>query len=55
MENQRKKIVAGNWKMNLTFQEAKQLLSKIHTAILNEKKEILIFPNSLYQIGRAHV
>ena len=34
--------------MNLTFQEAKQLLSKIHTAILNEKKEILIFPNYLY-------
>ncbi len=46
----RKKIVAGNWKMNNTFQEAEELISVI-AEDLDEKDikcEVIICPPSIY-------
>lgn len=48
MQIQRKKIVAGNWKMNLDFQEAQQLVSEIKKNGMNNNLEVIIFPASLY-------
>lgn len=43
----RKKIVAGNWKMNLTYADAKVLASQI--AELNDvAAEIFLFPTAIY-------
>ena len=52
----RKKIVAGNWKMNLEFQEAAELLEK-----LGDQKndfgdvEVVVFPSTLYLSNFAFV
>ncbi len=49
-DNMRKKIVAGNWKMNLTFQEAEELTVKIAEAI-DEKDlscDVIICPPALF-------
>ncbi len=46
----RKKIVAGNWKMNKTFQEAEELVSTIADE-LDEKElvcEVIVCPPALY-------
>jgi triosephosphate isomerase (TIM) len=46
----RKKIVAGNWKMNKTFQEAEELISIIADD-LDEKEfkcEVIVCPPSIY-------
>ncbi|MGI6718165.1 MAG: triose-phosphate isomerase [Bacteroidales bacterium] len=48
----RKKIVAGNWKMNLSFTEAEDLLYEIVDQLANKPVEdnvdIIIFPPALY-------
>jgi len=46
----RKKIIAGNWKMNLNYTEAKQLLQKIiqSKTQFNQNTELIIFPSNLY-------
>lgn len=44
-----KKIVAGNWKMNQTFQQAIHLFSSLDQAIDSVKStEILLFPPAVY-------
>ncbi len=46
----RRKIVAGNWKMNLTFQQAKELALRLNTWVKANKpsSEIIIAPTHLY-------
>lgn len=46
----RRKIVAGNWKMNLTFQQAKELALRLNTWVKTNKPvaEIIIAPTHLY-------
>ncbi|MAE07255.1 MAG: triose-phosphate isomerase [Bacteroidetes bacterium] len=46
----RKKIVAGNWKMNKTFQEAEELISSVADRLVNEEIncEVVICPPALY-------
>lgn len=46
----RKKIVAGNWKMNTTFEEATALATEICAKpnVLNLNVEVIIAPPSLY-------
>ncbi len=40
----RKKIVAGNWKMNNNFQETKKLLSEIKAKEIGSEVEVMIAP-----------
>lgn len=44
----RQKIVAGNWKMNLTKLEAIDLLNEINTNTQPENVQMIVFPPSLY-------
>ncbi|MCK8492215.1 MULTISPECIES: triose-phosphate isomerase [Spirosoma] len=47
----RKKIVAGNWKMNKTFEEAKALLSEVINMVKDEVTgdvQVVLCPPSLY-------
>lgn len=45
----RKKIIAGNWKMNLLKDEAIQLAMALHQAYIgSENKQMMIFPPSLF-------
>ena len=46
----RRKIVAGNWKMNLTFSQARELALRLNTWVKTHKPtaEILIAPTHLY-------
>jgi triosephosphate isomerase len=46
----RKKIIAGNWKMNLDYSEAKELIQEIAKSKndYNENAEILIIPSMPY-------
>ncbi|MDY0102224.1 MAG: triose-phosphate isomerase [Lentimicrobium sp.] len=47
----RKKIVAGNWKMNKTFEEAEDLLFSIADELKNnhpEDVDIIVFPPAIY-------
>lgn len=46
----RKKIVAGNWKMNHSFHEATALLAQLleHTEEFPKKAEVIICPPALY-------
>ena len=46
----RKKIVAGNWKMNKTFQEAEELISSVADRLDNEEINcaVVICPPALY-------
>ncbi|MFN5844560.1 MAG: triose-phosphate isomerase, partial [Flavobacteriia bacterium] len=45
----RKKIVAGNWKMNLLSNEAIKLAKEIdHEAVSVNEVEVIIFPPSLF-------
>lgn len=46
----RKKIVAGNWKMNLHHQEAKSLLNDLNAKVgqLDEYVDVIIAPPSIY-------
>lgn len=46
----RRKIVAGNWKMNLTFQQAKELALRLNTWVKTYKPvaEVIIAPTHLY-------
>ena len=44
----RKKIVAGNWKMNKSFSEAKELVKDLVTSDYDEKVEMIIIPPALY-------
>ncbi len=43
----RKKIVAGNWKMNLNYSEASELIDGLNNYD-NKSVELLIFPPALY-------
>lgn len=40
----RKKIIAGNWKMNLGINESKQLIENIKNSEFDKNKEVIIFP-----------
>lgn len=40
----RKKIIAGNWKMNLDINESKQLIENIKNSEFDKDKEVIIFP-----------
>ncbi len=44
----KKKIVAGNWKMNLNNNEAFQLFEQLNTSVFSQDVEVIIFPPSLY-------
>ena len=47
----RKKIVAGNWKMNLSMQEAQSLTAELIGMIQDEKQndcEVVLFPPFVY-------
>lgn len=46
----RRKIVAGNWKMNLTFSQAKELALRLNTWVKTHKPvaEVIIAPSHLY-------
>ena len=41
----RKKLIAGNWKMNLTKSEAKKMLRELLEIPLNEEVDVLIAPS----------
>lgn len=43
-----RKIVAGNWKMNLTSEEANKLVSELVDQNISGEARVLIFPSSLY-------
>lgn len=40
----RKRIIAGNWKMNLDINESKQLIENIKNSKFDKNKEVIIFP-----------
>ena len=45
----RKRIVAGNWKMNLSKQEAEQLITDLELKYINEKDcHIVLCPSNVY-------
>lgn len=44
----RKKIVAGNWKMNKSFSEAKELVKSLSNSDYDGTVEMILFPPSLY-------
>ena len=44
----RKKIVAGNWKMNLNLQEAIRLFDEIQESAGNSGTELIVFPPAIY-------
>ena len=46
----RDKIVAGNWKMNLTFEQALQLANDVNTWVAENKTDakVIIAPSSIY-------
>lgn len=44
----RKKITAGNWKMNLSYSEAEQLVAGIAKVSQEENEEIVVFCPSIY-------
>jgi triosephosphate isomerase len=44
----RQKIVAGNWKMNLSYDEALQLANDINQIESNSEVQIVVFPTSIY-------
>lgn len=44
----RSKIVAGNWKMNLSLNEAKELCKEVNTMNIGPGIEVYIFPPMLY-------
>lgn len=48
----RKRIVAGNWKMNLDWSEAKALANSIKELEIDQT-EVIIFPSSLYLTALA--
>lgn len=44
----RKKIVAGNWKMNKSFKEAKELVAELVVSEYDKNVEMIIIPPALY-------
>lgn len=44
----RKKIIAGNWKMNLSYSEAEELVAGIAKVPKVKNDEIVVFPPSIY-------
>lgn len=46
--NTRKKIVAGNWKMNLSSAEARALIEGVNKLVSAEHVEVAVFPTMLY-------
>ena len=46
MSNQRKKIIAGNWKMNLDYEDSKSLIQSIAKSDdFNKEVEIIVMPS----------
>ncbi|MEJ5273484.1 MAG: triose-phosphate isomerase, partial [Spirochaetota bacterium] len=43
-----KALIAGNWKMNLTLNEAKELAQRLVNEIREPKDDIAIFPPFIY-------
>jgi triosephosphate isomerase len=50
----RKKIIAGNWKMNLTLAEALTLTASIRESELSYKHEVILCPPFPYLIALRH-
>lgn len=53
----RKKIVAGNWKMNLSYPESETLTKGILAEVsqwTNDQCEVMLFPPALYVTSVAH-
>ncbi|PCI93292.1 MAG: triose-phosphate isomerase [Flavobacteriales bacterium] len=44
----RKKIVAGNWKMNKTHSEALALIKEINQHTVNDEVQLIVIPPSIY-------
>lgn len=44
----RKKIVAGNWKMNLTYDQACELAEGVNSIVSEAAVSVALFPGSLY-------
>ncbi len=44
----RRKIVAGNWKMNLNYTDAVQLINEINLSDFNSNSELIVAPPSIY-------
>ena len=44
----RKKIVAGNWKMNKSFSEAKELVNDLVSSAYDENVQMIVIPPALY-------
>ena len=44
----RRRIVAGNWKMNLVADEANELITAIENADQPNGVELMVFPTSLF-------
>lgn len=44
----RKKIVAGNWKMNKSFSEAKKLITELTASQYDENVEMIVIPPALF-------
>jgi triosephosphate isomerase len=42
---QRRKIVAGNWKMNLDLEEAAQWLAEVDGGLRGDKCDVIVFPS----------
>lgn len=51
----RRKVVAGNWKMNLNKEEAFSLFNTLKTFKLASNVEVLVFPPSIYLSQMASV
>ena len=47
----RTRVIAGNWKMNLTFEEAGELIDQLDEYLRKtelDNKEVIIFPPYVY-------
>lgn len=44
----RKKIIAGNWKMNLSLAEAKSIAKGLLSASDSSSFEVMVFPSALH-------
>jgi len=44
----RKRIVAGNWKMNLDYEGAIELIKSLKKSELNDTTRVVVFPSSLF-------
>ena len=51
----RRKIVAGNWKMNMTPSEAVKLVDELKDLVKSDDVDVVYCVPAIDKIGRAHV